>query len=343
MFSDTKNCPVCNSSNRQIINKKKISKIEKNFYVKEILKDLNIDYNFLQKKINNYLCKECFSIYHSPWFNEEVARKIFLTIYGQHNYGWMNLNNFVNKKVSVNHGNLFLDLKRITRFKSYAEYNCPFSGLFFDILLEEINNKNLIKKRFSDVQQIIHSKQDAFLNKPNKSLERKILNQGVEKIYDKSFFFGDDAICWGRNCISQNCNCAALGELFFNYNTHSFEDQVVRDKIDLFGIFMTLDHTYRPINLLKNALKISNTVLIHAHINPAITKQHLFTLGKKFLNFLEKNKFYCFDMTGYIEKDKARNKGKSYKEDEIYFVCSLKKLYINPFIDFYDKQVKKKK
>ena len=45
--------------------------------------------------------------------------------------------------ITPNHGNLFKDLKKKIRFKSYGEYGCPFNGLYFDILKDEIKNLNL--------------------------------------------------------------------------------------------------------------------------------------------------------------------------------------------------------
>lgn len=339
MLRKLRSCPVCNSKKIRILKTKINSKVEQNFYVKAILENLNINFKSLNEKIKKYLCKNCHSIFHSPWFNNEVARKVFLTIYGQHNYGWQNLDFFIKQQKPANHGNLFKDLKKITNFKSYGEYNCPFSGLYFDILLEEIRNKKFLKQRLNNSNNLIYKNQDAFKKKQIIKINSSILKNNITKKYKKIFIYGNDPICWGKNCISKNCNCIALGENFFGYSTNEFSDDNLK-KIDLFGLFMTLDHTYKPLEVLKKSLNLSKVVLIHAHINSSITKQHLFSLGKNFSSFLTKNKIFCFDLTEYIEKDKNRNKGKNYKDNEMYLVCSYNKNQIQLFSSFYNKSKK---
>ena len=45
-------------------------------------------------------------------FQEYLSKKkIFLSIYGQHNMGWQNFYDFKNKLLTPNHGNLYIDLK----------------------------------------------------------------------------------------------------------------------------------------------------------------------------------------------------------------------------------------
>ena len=45
-------------------------------------------------KIKLYKCSNCNIVQHNPWFTNEIAFKIFNTIYGQHNRSWSNLLKF---------------------------------------------------------------------------------------------------------------------------------------------------------------------------------------------------------------------------------------------------------
>jgi len=49
-----------------------------------------------------------------------------------------------------------------------------------------------------------------------------------------------------------------------------------------------------------------------------LNKQHLFSLTKDFLRYLNKNKIYTLDLTNKIEK--------KLKSPELYFLCSRKKI-----------------
>ena len=87
--------------------------------------------------------------------------------------GWQNFYDFKNKLATPNHGNLFNDLKKYTKFKSYGEYGCPFNGLMFDLLREEIKNKKLLKK---------------YVNLNMKSLSNKVRNFKKKKIVKKNIY-----------------------------------------------------------------------------------------------------------------------------------------------------------
>lgn len=94
-------------------------------------------------------------------------------------------------------------------------------------------------------------------------------------------------------------------------------------KFDLFGIFHTLDHTFEPSKILNFALNNSKYVIVYCHIDEQIEKQHLFSLSKEFLSFLNKKKIYTLDLTNKINKQ--------FSSPELYFLCSKKKQLLNKF------------
>ena len=128
------NCIYCNS--------KKLVKIEKqnhfkNFYVKSIISDLKLKNKDIEK-IKVFKCSNCKLIQNNPWFSEEISRKIYSNIYGQHNRGWTNLLNFLKKGITPDHGKLFDILSKSIKIKKYAEFNSPFMGIMINFFFKRI-------------------------------------------------------------------------------------------------------------------------------------------------------------------------------------------------------------
>ena len=90
MFSKIKTCPFCDSKKLRKITDKNLSN---NFYVQEIINDLKISFDLLKKRLKKKECKNCNTIFFSTWFSDFI-KKIFLSIYGQHNMGWQNFYDF---------------------------------------------------------------------------------------------------------------------------------------------------------------------------------------------------------------------------------------------------------
>ena len=321
MFSKIKTCPFCDSKKLRKITDKNLSN---NFYVQEIINDLKISFDLLKKRLKKKECKNCNTIFFSTWFSDLIKKKIFLSIYGQHNMGWQNFYDFKNKLLTPNHGNLYLNLKKKIRFKNYGEYGCPFNGLMFDLLKEEIKNKIQLKKYLNLNMRYLQNKLRNFNSK--KIIKKKIYVPKIKRIYKKYFVIDSSHLIWGKNDISENCSSLALADKIFDYHLFDSEEKDLKTtKIDLFGFFMTLDHCEKPLELLEKILKISKYVIIHAHTNEDITAQHSFVFTKKIKYFLEKRKIFNIDITDTIEKDPNRNKGTNYKNNEIYLLCSKNK------------------
>ena len=318
MFSKTKSCPFCGSQKSESLNNNDLTT---NFYVEEIISDLKISFKLLRKKLKKKRCKVCSTVFFSTWFNDLIKKKIFLSIYGQHNMGWQNFYDFKKKLLSPNHGDLFKDLKRMIKFKTYGEYGCPFNGLMFDLLKEEVKQKNYLKKYINlNIKHLSEKVRDF----SSKKIKRKmILLPKIKRIYNKIFVIDSSHLIWGKNDISENCSSLALADKIFDFHLFdSSEKELEKKKIDLFGFFMTLDHCEKPLELLNKILNISKYVIIHSHTNENITAQHSFVLTKKIKLFLEKKKIYNLDITESVEKDPLRNKGINYKTNEMYLLCS---------------------
>ena len=333
ILQNYKRCVYCNSKKLQ---REKNSKIILNFYTKAIKLDLNLSESFLQN-IKQYKCLNCKIIQNSPWFTKNISKKIYSNIYGQHNRNWKNLFNFINYGILPDHGALFELIRKKVSIKKYGEFNAPFMGLMLNLFKNETkNNKSFYKNYSKNIFKYLISRQvfqkskktqldsiergTIYLNK-FKSLLKK--NQIKKKQVKKIIFKDDNTLSWGVNDNYNSVNSLSFATEFFNSNYHQIEEIKNFKKFDLIGIFHSLDHTFNPRKILNLALKHSKYVLVYAHINKNITKQHLFSLTENFLDYLKNNNIYCLNLNNQINK--------KFKSPEIYFICSLNKHLINKF------------
>jgi len=322
----------CNKKN---IKKSKNQQFIDNFYFKSIKSDLNLTNKQIQK-LKVLKCNRCNIIFNSPWFTKEVVNRIYSNIYSQHNRGWSNLLNFVNKGSPADHGNLFDLLKKKINITCYAEYNCPFTGLLLNFFFNEHQKSIKFYRSYSDsIIKYLTSRQlnkNTYKEKKTSNFQRNFLLKKKNDLNSKyrissgvqKFLFVDNSeLCWGQNCNFMSVNCKSYASEFFNLkilNLHNFDKKI---KVDLFGIFHTLDHTFYPHKILNFALNISKYVIVYCHADEKLNKQHLFSLTENFLKYLSERKIYSINLTASIFKE--------YKSPELYFLCSKNKKNIRIF------------
>ena len=321
MFQNYNNCiwnlKSCKKSKN---NKLKVKK--NNFYLDYIKKEFNIGDKLFDNKISTYQCNKCKCLINKTWFDENHARKIYSSVYGQHHKGWKKFNDFTKSSNKKYHGSLFEKLSKFINIKNYGEYNCPFTGLFEDFFKTEITSskKNLFQydqliQKYLSNKQLVGLK-DNELRKKNKDnfeilkkiKKKKLLFNKKKNITKKFLIIDHSKMMWGENCNYKSINCKVYAENIFNLEV--LELQKMRNKLvnknsffDLFGIFLTLDHTFNPHEILKFALKNSKFVIIQAHIDPKLGRQHLFSITKEFPKFLKSLGIFSVDLTKLIKKD----------------------------------------
>lgn len=316
-------CIFC--ENTKFKNFKQVSK--KNFYINALMKDLNLKDKFLDK-IKIKKCIKCGTLQNDPWFNKETAQKIYINIYGQHNKNWSNaLNYFNNRKFNI-HGNLFELINKKLKVKTYGEYKAPFMGLMLNYFQKEYKyEKKYLKKYFNLNIEYLRSRQVAGKNikiqkesidKGNKILKEKnrIKNNFLKSTVEKYLLYDHSKFSWGINDNYKSVNSVALAnEIFNNFKIIYKEDNEV-PSFDLFGIFLTLDHSENPREILSYALNNSKYVIVNCHVSDKLNKQHLFSFSKEIVSYLNKSGILSKDISSYIDFNK--------KNDEIYFICSKK-------------------
>ena len=332
MLKKYNNCTFCNS--KKLIKSNKQVYLE-NYYIKSIITDLNLSKNFL-KKIKIYQCKNCFILQNNPWFSENFVRKIYSNIYGQHHRNWENLLNFVNKKQTPNHGNLFELLTKTIQIKNYAEFNSPFMGLMLNFFEKVYRKEKSFFKYFSDnVINYLNSRQLAGKSRFEKNISKKKSKKYLDRIKkfkkkikpvlkNKYLFVDNSPLFWGQNDNYKSVNSRSYASELLDLEVHALSYlKDIKKKLDLFGIFHTLDHTFEPNKVLNYALNASNYVIVYCHIDQKLNKQHLFSFTRKFLDFLKRKRIYTIELTNLINK--------KLNSPELYFLCSRKKEKILKF------------
>ena len=78
-------------------------------------------------------------------------------------------------------------------------------------------------------------------------------------------------------------------------------------------------------------MNYSRILVLHIHTNINVTKQHVFSFSKKFIKYLNKQDINSIDITHLINKDKNRNKGQNYIDNQMYVICSKKEALLSQF------------
>ena len=314
MFANIIKCPFCKSPDGIKIEK---DKIHSDFYGEKLFNESNIKFEEAKKDLEIKKCRKCSSIYFSRWFNDQIQKDLFLSVYGQHNRGWQNFYKFKDKNETINHGDLFKKLNRLLRIENYGEYGCPFSGLMFDFFKKE-NPKNDKNKIFLDQLMVDLSNNDRFLKK-KKIKKRFNIKEKFQKAVTKNIIIDESFLIWGRNCRSNNGSCLALSKKLFKFNLYHTNEIKKKKQFDVFGFFNTLDHSKEPLEILRKALSFSRSVIIQSHANDEITCQHSYFFTKDITNFLNKIKIYSLNLTKKI------NFNSKNKYPDMYIICSSDK------------------
>ena len=328
LLSNYDKCVYCN---------KKLTKLTKsslnlNFYEKAILNDYDLKIKFF-KNIKSYECQNCFIKQNNPWFNKDVSSNIFSNVYGQHNRSWQNLIDFINTSNYKYHQNLFNFISKKFKIKNYAEFNSPFMGLFLNFFDKESSLKLSLKKTLSkNIITYLSSRQVAGKNNKIKKLwmansnkaikEIKVLKKKINYNINKFLILDHSDIAWGINDNYKSVNSISYAKELLNLKTINIDELKNNFKFDLFGLFLTLDHTHNPRKILNMALQNSKLVIVKCHIDSNINKQHLFSLSEKFLNYLKKQRIFVQIINDRIEDKKLTN------SHHLYFMCSKKNFLI---------------
>ena len=153
-------------------------------------------------------------------------------------------------------------------------------------------------------------------------------NKNIRENTKKYLFVDNSILSWGQNDNYNSVNSKSFATEFFNMKISDIKKP--QKKIDLFGLFHTLDHTFEPKKIFNFAIENSKCVVVYCHVDERLNKQHLFSITNDFLKYLKKKKLNFLDLTNYIDK--------KFTSPELYFVCSKQKSYINKIKSYVSKK-----
>lgn len=100
----------------------------------------------------------------------------------------------------------------------------------------------------------------------------------------------DSAMGWGSNCVRFGASCRYFAHTVLGADVIPIGEthQNGFPKLDLVGIFNSLDHTTAPLEVIRRSLELAKHVLIVTHHASHAGKQHLFAFGDNFSTWLNR-------------------------------------------------------
>jgi hypothetical protein len=310
-------------------------------YLKHAANYLNITVQQLISHAHVYRCITCDTFYCDPWLESEDASFIFTVGASDHIAGWGTFENWLSSgNLSRGQSNVkklhnFL-CQRIGRISTYAELACPFQGLLLFYKGQEVQpidriklfKKAIFKKadvRWVKVAQLHHylssiANSAAVVYLRIRSIKEYFYRKSCDsKIADlptvRYLLTEDTSRGWGSNCVRYNGSCRYYAAETLSVNVLPLVEMAARvsskssSRIDLLGIFNSLDHVNFPILTIQNGLKLANNIIIVTHHARHAGKQHQFAFGEKFPDWLRTylDDVNVEDITSSIEESGPRD------------------------------------
>ncbi len=315
-FSKISVCPLCNSKKKRIY-----KKIYSNKYSEIIANDLKIGEKKLLIDLKNFQCKSCKLVYKNYWFKKKYLNYFYNKIDPIHSKGWDVNSNFFSKqsflKILKKLSEKNLNYLKKNEYKRSA-ISILSSALvpnkkkkFINNYIEQINKTNiefLIKKKSEVTKLIVEPKNfsrfsgfgdeklfshiENNIGKINNILEIGcprwgFINNRKLKINKKSFLIKKTCGYWNKQCKLKGKSCIST----LNKDTKLVSK--ISNYYDFTSLFLYLDHTTKPLKLMKKILKKSKSCGIilesgASQLRKGIAIQH-FTLWNNFsIKFLAK-------------------------------------------------------
>jgi hypothetical protein len=339
-------CPFCKSEERQKLSKKPGIQ---NRYIRSYFASLPEEQEqALLDKIEVFACARCTCQYFDPWLAPDESTRLYLSLIPQHGHGWRRFYSWVEGVIDREADKrLFSEVERRLQIqiKSYAEFNCPFNGLFF-FLRDEFERKpdwrllaapffsnygKLLKyklktrfqslNRFSSVLRVLSERvcrglAPRRLGEHESELCELYTRNQVLSLYLVSEF---SSLFWSLGCNSNGAHCAATAVGTLGVKCLPLAD-LGESKIhfDLSSCYLTLDHVADPLSVIEKLATHSKAVLLVTHANDPLTLQHKWGWGAGTAEYLRKIGFFVEE---FQDPDLKRDKR------DLYFLLSNSSLH----------------
>jgi len=298
-------CPICASEGRkEVANDFKPNKYVNQF--KELDPRLDLE---AVRSLPTYECTMCSTRYCDPWLSAAFSARFFNSVLAQHSHGWTRFYGIIDPRLPDSHDEyqtkLWAFISKLGKVESYAEMNCPFTGLLPFFRKRELGEN----QAYAGYERSIRAIQSAYPHPPSaevhapglKRLSEYFLRRAHRKISkapekEKSF---DDfpskrylirettSLFWGGNCMARGVTCSGISSGFLQAFPVDFKDiERERIKLDVLGFYNCLDHFFEPMAILKTAMRVSKQLIFVGHKYSELSKQHQFALGPGFDDYL---------------------------------------------------------
>lgn len=308
---EVKACPVCGGTERQAQDGMARNKSAGFHYLKHAALHLGISVAELGARARVHKCLTCGSYYCDPWLSAALASQLFSASAPDHIAGWGNfeewLSNATPNRVEARNRSLYALLsKRIGPIRAYAEFGCPFQGWLLLMKGAELAPRERICSiskafqrepdvRWSKVTRIYHAAEVwarrlavAYLSirarKESLRSKKTAPNPIQQPPHERVFLTEDTTLGWGSNCVRYGASCRyftnqVLGATVLPLAEVSTD---TGSRFDVIGIFNNLDHTTKPMDVLRRCVRLANHVLVVTHHASHAGRQHLYAFGAEF-------------------------------------------------------------
>ena len=319
MFKTTKKCPLCGSNK-----KSKIINNNKNIYSFFLSKILNLNEDYIIKKMQNFKCSNCNLIYKKKWLEKRFIKKVYIDFQPTHPGGLNTLKKNFGKKKFISLFNKFKihflnkddelyekSKREITKILNNTENNSYQFNKLKNRFLKKLNSNdiNYLNKNYLELSQKIrkpriYSQFSGFRSEEisryfNKKIDLKKINTYAEigcplwgnynyfkKPWIKQYFVKLKENNFWRINKKMNDNC-------INYLSKKIKIKSKKklNKIDFIGVYNFLDHLEYPLKIFNNIFKYTSYFAIICedyNLSKKIDCQHFSSWDNKSLTFLSK-------------------------------------------------------
>src|SRR5690606_34536638 len=198
-------CPACGSTERRR-NEQPAKHVSP--YTMVVAQALGLTPEALLQRLALWDCAGCGTVWRDPWLTETFSETLYGYVCGTHYYGWMSLGMWLEEQPHP-----ILAGREAVRAHlqshhsgpmSYAELNCPNSGLAFAELDAQgrTANRQLGKRRYKDLRRVYG---EAGLPERAHALfidgERRAAMEAEHGfLVRRTLLTEDSAMCWRRSC-----------------------------------------------------------------------------------------------------------------------------------------------
>jgi hypothetical protein len=287
-------CPVCKSRDRDQSNLKSTGSREdkkgSNFYLDVLFKSAGIDVGSALDRMTLWECRRCQTLWYDPWLTLDFIASGYGYLAGRHQYGWAALrayNGNWSYSYTFSHRRIVdLLLALLPVFSRYAEVNCPFSGILFEIQKRRISDfdkaKAVLAQKINTLRKMYgaNSLQSEYSVAEDWSQLTVPSAQGPLAALERVLIDAPSPMYWGRSCNFSGANCHAVARDLFVDAVMDFESVgSQQNQFDAMGLFLTLDHFVDPMRVLNQALSLSEIVVISTHPWGWTAAQHFYNFG----------------------------------------------------------------